>query len=406
MKPSSHHFVKLLALFLFSSACQSQTNNTQKKSTMNASNTAAKFTAGKDYVEFSRVKIMDKQVSAEPVEAYSIMLPKGWSADGGVFWTPAGNTCAGTNMQFSGKSPEGKSSFFIYPNIMWSWSSNQQSNQFSSQQATPYCGVGEPLDATQYLKNVWSREMNNPSISDIKSNPDVVQSMRQNDERGRAELMRYGAGQVNFRHTAITARLKWNNDTAGIVMCSVTNIETYIPNVYTGGYDVSYTSAATRMLFLFPQSNAGLEEKMMSVIVAGFRTNPIWKETTDNYWRSVREKKHVQHLGTIRVMDERTAQIGKQAIANGNKRLSEMDTQLRSWEAQQSSQDRMHTNFIKTIREVEHYRDDNGKVELSAGYNHAWSRGDGVNYVMTNSPNVDPSSIFQDQRWKEMKKVD
>jgi len=83
-----------------------------------------------------------------------------------------------------------------------------------------------------------------------------------------------------------------------------------------------------------------------------------------------------------------------------------MDNQLRNWEAQQSSQDRMHTNFIKTIREVENYRDETGKIELSAGYNHAWSRSDGSSYVLTNSPNFDPSSVFRDQRWKEMKKVD
>ena len=83
-----------------------------------------------------------------------------------------------------------------------------------------------------------------------------------------------------------------------------------------------------------------------------------------------------------------------------------MDANLRNWEEKQSSDDRMHSNFIKSIREVENYRDETGKIELSAGYNHAWSRGDGSSFLLSNSPNFDPAGVFLDQNWKEMKKVD
>ncbi|MCA0348883.1 MAG: hypothetical protein LCH35_06450 [Bacteroidetes bacterium] len=62
--------------------------------------------------------------------------------------------------------------------------------------------------------------------------------------------------------------------------------------------------------------------------------------------------------------------------------------------------------FIKTIREVENYSDATGKVELVTGYNHAWSRSDGSSFIMSDNPNFNPSSVFQDQRWKEMKKVE
>ncbi len=65
----------------------------------------------------------------------------------------------------------------------------------------------------------------------------------------------------------------------------------------------------------------------------------------------------------------------------------------------------MHTEFIKTIREVENFRDETGKYEMSAGYDHVWSRGDGDNFLMSNNPNLDPSSVFKDQNWKQMKKV-
>ncbi|HRO69606.1 MAG TPA: hypothetical protein PK951_04475, partial [Chitinophagaceae bacterium] len=113
-----------------------------------------------------------------------------------------------------------------------------------------------------------------------------------------------------------------------------------------------------------------------------------------------------EHIGRIRLMDEQTRRMGEEIVRRGNQRLNDMDNSMRSWEARQQSQDRMHTNFIKTIREVENYRDETGKIELAGGYNHAWSRSDGSSFIMSNNPNFDPSSVFQDSRWKEMKKVD
>ncbi len=72
---------------------------------------------------------------------------------------------------------------------------------------------------------------------------------------------------------------------------------------------------------------------------------------------------------------------------------------MRNWKASQQSQDRIHTNFIKTIREVENYRDESGKVKLSAGYNYARSRGDGSSYILSDNPNFDPAAVFLDNNW-------
>ena len=116
------------------------------------------------------------------------------------------------------------------------------------------------------------------------------------------------------------------------------------------------------------------------------------------------------------MIDAETRRIGEQAIRNGQDRLKAMESQARSWEcshssssenSSQASQDRMHTEFIKTIREVENYQDvsTGNKYEMTAGYDHAWSRGDGTSFIVSNSPNFNPASVFQDQHWKEMRKV-
>ena len=105
-------------------------------------------------------------------------------------------------------------------------------------------------------------------------------------------------------------------------------------------------------------------------------------------------------------MDALTKQIGENAIRRGQENLDRMDASMRNWEAKQQSQDRSHSNFIKAIREVEHYRDESGKVELASGYSQAWSRSDGSSFILSNNPNFDPSSVLQDNRWQEMKKIE
>ena len=105
------------------------------------------------------------------------------------------------------------------------------------------------------------------------------------------------------------------------------------------------------------------------------------------------------------MMDEQTRRMGEAAIRKGNERLQNMDSEMRTWEASQQSQDRIHTNFIKTIREVENYQDETGKIELASGYGHAWSRGDGTSFILSDNPDFDPAFVLKDQNWKEMKKV-
>jgi len=105
------------------------------------------------------------------------------------------------------------------------------------------------------------------------------------------------------------------------------------------------------------------------------------------------------------MLDEQTRQIGENAIRKGQQNLTNMDANMRSWEASQQSQDRIHTNFVKAIREVETYHDETGTVELNSGYDHAWSRSDGSSYIMSDNPNFDPAAVFLDNKWKEMKRV-
>jgi hypothetical protein len=134
--------------------------NGQQKDNKTAANNITRFNEGTDYLVFDRVRIMDRQAFTQPVEAYSILLSKGWQTEGEVFWTAPGQACAGTNMGFRAKSADGKFSFEMLPYYSWSYNTNPQTMQFSqSLGSTQYCSFGQPMDAEQYLRNVFAREL-------------------------------------------------------------------------------------------------------------------------------------------------------------------------------------------------------------------------------------------------------
>ncbi len=403
-------FFFMIFLGLAFTACNdensSATDSSGSSSTTGSNGT--KFIEGKDYVLFERVRLMDKTGFDQPQEAYSMLLPKGWQHEDEIIWKSPGQPCEGTYRRVKARSPDGKQQFEMFPDVVYGWNTNQELMQFYNNNSQLYCAQKEPMSAEQYLRDVFiPEELKGASVLKVATNPYVVEQMQQNNQAAISELQRYGAGEIRFDQTAVNAKISMDDGREGIVVLGVNTMETIVPNVYNGSYDKIYTTQVTkRIVYLFPAGEKDLAENQFSIIMSGFRTNPAWSDAVNQFWRNVRQQKNVAHIGRIRMMDEQTRQMGEAAIRRGEQRLKDMDNEMRSWEQKQASQDRMHTNFIKTIREVENYQDETGKIELTAGYNHAWSREDGSNFILSNNPNFDPGSVFRDQRWKEMKKVD
>jgi hypothetical protein len=353
--------------------------------------------------------MLDKVGFTEPQEAYSLVLPKGWRHESEIIWNGPGKDCAGTYKRFSAKSADGKYSFEIFPSLNYTWTTNPQTQQFypNNSSASPFCTQRKPMDAEQYLRNIFAQELGNPEIIKVEPNGDVAVQMRQSSEEGMRELRQYGAGNIQIHPTAINAVVRWPSGTEGLVLLGVTIMEIVVPNNYTGSYDKSIiTTVATRMVYKYPKGESEAAKNQFSVVMGSIRTNPMWNAAVKKFWKDARQQSHIVHVGKIKMMDEQTRQMGDAAIRRGNERLKSMDMDVRSWEQQQSSQDRMHTSFIKTIREVENYRDETGTYEMTSSYNSAWSRGDGNSFVMSNNPNFDPAFVFKDQNWKAMKKVE
>ena len=168
----------------------------------------------------------------------------------------------------------------------------------------------------------------------------------------------------------------------------------------------------------YPAARRAEAETALANMKSSYRTNPQWKEAIDGYVLRMRQQQNAIHhqrmqaiaaqtAANARAHAQRMADISAQGAASTQRfeqRMADMDRSMRSWETQQASQDRMHTAFVQSIREVDTWQGSDGKVELSSGYGQAWSRGDG-SYILSNTPSFDPRAAFQDQGWQELKRA-
>ncbi len=234
-----------------------QTDINQQANLKSDSKQNNQYKEGTDYLLFERVRMLDKVGFTEPQEAYSIMLPKGWTHEGEVLWNSPGTSCAGTFKWLKTKSADAKYGFEIYPDMVYSWTTNAEINQFNLNNpgSALNCAPREPMNAEQYLKNIFAPdELGNPEIVKIEPNQYVVEQMQQKNEETMQELRQYGAGEMQFYQTAINAEVRWPNGTEGLIVLGASLLETVIPNVYDGSYNQAYTTLITnRIVFKYPK---------------------------------------------------------------------------------------------------------------------------------------------------------
>jgi len=422
-----HPHVLLCAAFLFSRCTVSggqdlsSTRPGDPGTSGKAHQSTGTYTEGKDYIVLERVRFMDEQGFEQPAEAFSVLLPKGWKHEGGIHWK-ALNECRGelVTASWSANSPDGAIRIVSLPGQSWGWASDpmmQQSMMMGARNGG--CETGMPIQAEQYFREVFApRELQGAAIIEVKDNPAAVQVMDEKSAARQAASSAYG-GTTTITNSAITARLKWNDGSEGIAICSVTNMRNVSQDMYSGTMqEVSTSFTSERSYIRFPAARREEAERILANTQSSIRTNPTWKQAVDSYCAQLGRQQEAEHRQRMAAIDaqtqantaahnQRMANIQAQGAANTaayEQRMNGMDTQMRSWENQQASQDKQHTAFVQTIREVETWKDASGSpVEMSAGYDQAWSRGDG-SYILSNKPGFDPSAVFQDQNWTEMKR--
>ncbi|MEP7363183.1 MAG: hypothetical protein ABI972_08005 [Acidobacteriota bacterium] len=350
------------------------------------------FVEGQDYVILSRVRFLDQMGFDQPVEAFSMLFPKGWRTEGGVKWGSIGG-CRGELIANPVKatSPDGAFQFQAFPGRSFQSTDDQflmQTMQAGAQAGG--CQVNRPFNAQQYVEGFARRDLQ-AQVANVRIDEANMAPLRQVDQQFNSN-----GGSSQRESTRALGDVTFPDGAEGILQGVVVNLITRQPNYMGGGATTTTGTIASSYLMRCPAGRRDECMKLMTVIMTSHRVSPIWSSAKERFLTQLGNMEHAQSMERIRLM-------GEQSKAYAQAQSAASDQRMRDWENRQSSQDQQHKNFVQTIREVETWKDASGSVELSSGYSQAWSRGDG-SYVLSNKAGFDPSSAFQDQAWKPMQR--
>ncbi|MEO8588895.1 MAG: hypothetical protein ABI432_05965 [Flavobacteriales bacterium] len=354
---------------------------------------ATKFIEGKDYMVLERLRVIDPSGFAQPMEAYSILVPKGWKSTGGITWK-VGNTCMAEviNNRLTVTSPDGHYALELYPQQQWDWWDDQMMLQTQMQQAqNPVfrrCAIAQPMDAGQFMQGPLAQEMG-ARVTNVEPSEELNNALRQQAQAANQQFQQAGVS-IESRPSAVIGTLSYPDGSAGVALCSIAMQVSWMPNYMTGGQSASYSCQATQKIALkCPVGKEAEARKLLSTVMSSLRINPEWQAGVQ------------QMVSNVAAMEQRETM--KRAAIQRDAANYSADLQQRTWEEGAASRDRIAESWGQTLRGVETWRDASGSsVELSSGYNEAWSRPDG-SYILSNNPLFDPNVAFQED-WKKLEK--
>jgi hypothetical protein len=356
------------------------------------------FVEGKDYVVLERVRILDEMGFDRPVEAMSVLVPRGWRTESGVRWRGV-NECRGEMItwQMTATSPDGAIRFTVLPVRSFGSSQNPMTQQVlvaASRQGG--CGVSAPFDARRYLDDLARNELGASAVSDVRVDEAHQALIDRMSEQGNAVARQYGTASRQSG-SAVYGTLEWPDGSKGLANVGVSVSESPGTDYYGNASGFTTTTVFHQVYVRYPPERESEALRVFGTITTSHRMNPVWQRAKDRFLTQLGNAEHAGRMERIRLM-------GEQAAAYARSASEASDARMRDWERSQASSDASQHRFIQTIREVETWSDPNGgPVELGAGYDYGWSRPDG-SIILTNNSLFDPAAELQ-QSWSRMSKV-
>lgn len=359
--------------------------------------TASGLVEGRDYLVLQRVRFLDENGFGRPIEAMSLLVPRGWRTEGGVRWKSV-NECRGDIVmeQMSTTSPDGAIRFMLLPSRTFGFSQDrmiQQGLSAGAQQGG--CGVSPPFTAAQYIENLARNELG-ATLSNVRKDESLQPVLDKISADSNATSRQYGTGMTQSG-TGVYGTLTWPDGTRGLARVGVMVVMTQSRDMYSGAPNgFATTSVFHQSVIRYPAAREAEALKLFGTISTSYRVSPVWKQAKEAFLTNVGNNEHDARMERLRLM-------GEQSRAYARAQSEASDGRMRSWERAQASDDASQHRFIQTIREVETWKDGEGNpVELNAGYSHGWSKPDG-SYILTNNSNFDPAVELQ-ENWVRMAK--
>lgn len=339
-------------------------------------------------LEVTLVGIQDNQGFDRPMTAAKILIPKGWTTQGGVVWNKG--ACGDlASFDWATSSPDGLTRVELLPVEAWGASNSTQSP----------CQYGEFQDMQSYLAAYIQRRYPGARIGQYTSRPDFLDLQK--------DVLQAKIAMVNSSGTGLRA---WGD--AGEMTYTARSNGAEIEGVVGGAaafvFGQAYNPFGAPLMSLNGQTNGmfaasgpkgKFDRKMADAIRKSVKLEQDWAE---KYLDAVLKVSNIQTQG----VKDRAAIIvaaGAAMTANTvarNKAAGERAVRnsyadpspSASSSSRNDTEDRMQRERIEGVRGVETYDDPvyGGTVQLDNTYDNAWRVNNADSYILTNDPNFNP----------------
>lgn len=329
-------------------------------------------------------EIVDRQGFERPMPAMTMMVPAGWQHQGQVAWTPpspAGMGCARPYQpQLQARAPDGRSAIELIAGEGWGAASIPGG-------VPAGCAQAATADAPTYLRQWVQRHRPGARWLDYRARPDKSLAPTQTDMPGGGFLRSWlDTGQ------ALVAYTQGGQEMRELLAVAIRFTQTQLPMPMGPAAEARFGESLGVLSWRAPAGQ--LDFKQFDAVWQTLRSHEPWRQrVAEGMNQMARDNRHTQDRISQIYRDtsrETLAHIAQRGEMAARTRAEIADIRDGTQRDRDATNDRMHTQNVRAVREVQAYRDPaGGVVELPHHYRHAWKLRDG-SYLLTDNPSLGP----------------
>lgn len=357
------------------------------------------------YYRMHWVRLMDQHGFGQPVEMARLLVPVDWRFEGGIQWGPTtGCTPNLIHVVARATSPDGTSAIEFFTPYMWQWHDdpeNRRTIQGMQQMAAALrpCAMQQPVGAADYIRKVIvPRYRSGAQVVSVERLPQIAQAKQtlmqeqnaSNVQAGLVTGVRADAGRVALAYQVNGRPVEeWITGTVEIVARPAPSASAAM----NGGSEMvrSYDITANDLTAVrAPAGELARRAKLYATIVGSVRPNIHWIVAAQQIEMNINRAGEQGAIDRAGIWKAAQDQISATIVSQ--------------YQAQQGVQDRLAGEYSQSVRGRETFIDpsSNERVELTGGYQQAWSNGQGE-YILSDNPNFDPARSLHEQ-WTELRR--
>jgi hypothetical protein len=362
------------------------------------------YPSAADYVRFKMARVMDNTGFGQPVEAMRLLVPADWKIESFVRWRQDRIGCLYmlVDVGLRATAPDGITALEAFPAYYWQWYDDPVNRQMVQQQANMGgarpCDLAPIVSPTDYLKGKVLRDYRRGSqVVQTEPLPEVARAFSASLQPTLQQYRQAGV-QVDMRGDAGRVKIAYQVNGQPVeewivaVLMYTKQMQQSGSAAYQGtmGQAPAYGAYATyQFATRAPQGKLESYQRLFTTMLSSLRANPQWTAAVQQVVANMNNTANQGAMDRARIWSQAQREMG--------------DMQRESYNAQQQSQTRIAEAWSQTTRGVETYVDPGSheRVELSSGYQGAWSNGQGE-YILSDDPNFDPRNL--QGNWREMQK--